>query len=86
MVKFIFLCISSIWLDRSSFGENKAGAVLRDYGYAMVENTSLVSHDGKIASKLPCATPTKYLDFAMERINVTPIASKNETVGNLVIR
>ena len=60
--------------------------MLRDYGCAMVENTSLVSHDGKIASKLPCATPTKYLDFAMERINVTPIVSKNETVWNLVIR
>ena len=85
MVKFIFLCISSIYLNRSSFGENKARAVLRDYGYNMVGNTSLVSHDDKITSKYPCATPTKYLDFAMEQISATPTGPKNEILGNWVI-
>ena len=53
----------------------------------MVENTSLVSHDGKITGKLPpCATPTKHLDFAMEQINATPIVPKNEIVGHSVIK
>ena len=59
--------------------------MLRDYGYTMVENTSLVSHDDKITSKFPCATPTKYLDFAMEQISATPIGPKNEILGNWVI-
>ena len=56
--------------------------MLRDYGYTMVENTSLVSHDDKITSKFPCATPTKYLDFATEQISATPIGPKNEILGN----
>ena len=66
---------------RSSSGKNKAGAVLRDYGYTMMENPSLVSHDGKITCKFPYATPTKHLDFAMKQINATSIVPKN-----LVIR
>ena len=55
-------------------------------GYIMVENTSLVSHDATITSKLPCATPTKHLHFAMEQINATLIVPKNEIVDHLVIR
>ena len=37
-------------------------------GYVMLGNTSLVSRDATITSKLPCATPTKHLHFAMEQV------------------
>ena len=60
--------------------------MLRDHDYTMVENASLVSHDGVITNKLPCATPTKLLNFTIEQISVTPIVPKNETVGHSVIR
>ena len=63
--------------------ENQAGVGLKDHGYTMVENISLVSHDGKITGKLPCATPTKHLNFAMEQINATSIVPKNEIVGHI---
>ena len=46
MVKFKFLCIFSILRNRRSCGKNQAGAVLRDHGYAIAENASLISHDG----------------------------------------
>ena len=75
-----------IFMDFLHLVKKKAGALLRDYGYAMVENKSLVSHDGKIANKFHCATPPKSLDFAMEQINATTIVPKNEIVGNSVIR
>ena len=61
----------------SSCGKNHAGAVLRDHGYTMEENASLVSHDGTITSKLPCATPIKNIDLATEQTNATPIVNKN---------
>ena len=51
----------------SSCGKNHAGAVLRDHGYTMEENASLVSHDGTITSKRPCATPIKNIDLATNK-------------------
>ena len=48
--------------------------------------TSLVSHDGKITSKLPCAIPTKHLDFAIEQICATPTVAKNKIVGHSVMQ
>ena len=42
----------------------------------MVENASLVSHDGTVTNKRPCTTPSKNIDFDDE----------NETVGHSVTR
>ena len=52
----------------------------------MVEKTSLVSHDGTITSRLPCATPAKHLDFANEQINARAIVLRNEINGHSVIK
>ena len=60
--------------------------MLRDHGYTMEENTSFVSHDVTISSKLPSATPTKHINFAMEQINVKPILLKTEIILHSVIR
>ena len=60
--------------------------MLKDHSNTMVEKTSLVSHDGTIASRLPCATPTKHLDFANEQINARAIVLRNEINGHSVIK
>ena len=71
---------------RSSRGKNQAGAVLRDHSNTMVEKTSMVSHDDTITSRLPCPTPTKHLDFAVEQITARAIVLKNEINGHSVIK
>ena len=71
---------------RSSRGKNQAGAVLRDHSNTMVEKTSLVSHDDTITSRLPCPTPTKHLDFAVEQITARAVVLKNEINGHSVIK